>query len=358
MTGKTHRVPAAAVWELADEQHGVVSRVQLLELGLGRAAIAHRLDRGRLHRLMPGIYAVGRPKVTDRGRWMAAVLACGPRAALSHRSAAALLGLSRKVPEVVEVVVPADVLRRRPGVRVYRRAAPTAEREIAGGDATAKALRPWAFDGIPVTSPTVTLVDLATCLDDGELEAAVNEADHRSFIDPRTLRVAIDGLGRRPGAARLRNLLDSTSYVLTATRLERLFRPLAERAGLPPPRTQAQLGRNRVDFYWAELDLIVETDSLRYHRTPFKQAADARRDNANARRGLTTLRFTHWQVKNEPDYVREELRAVADAVERLGARRSAHGRAASSCAPRRISVASSNGAPVSMVPTGTPSVVQ
>ncbi len=310
------RVPAAAVWELADRQHGVVSRAQLRGLGMGRAAIAHRLDRGRLHPVMQGVYAVGRPEVTDRGRWMAATLACGPRALLSHRSAAALLGLRREVPEVVEVVVPADVFRRRPGVRVYRRAAIVAEHVGLGGGRAPRALRPGTFDRIPVTSPAVTLVDLATCLEEGELEAAVNEADHRSFIDPRSLRLAVDGLARRPGAARLRDLLDRTSYALTATALERLFRPLAEQAGLPPPRTQAQLGRNRVDFYWAELELVVETDSLRYHRTPFTQAADARRDNANARKGLTTLRFTHWQVKNEPDYVREELRAVAGVVRR------------------------------------------
>jgi very-short-patch-repair endonuclease len=164
----------------------------------------------------------------------------------------------------------------------------------------------------------MTLVDLATCLDDGELEAAINEADHRSFINPESLRLAITGLSRRPGACRLRNLLDATSFALTATKLERLFRSLAEQAGLPSPRTQAQLGRNRVDFYWAELGLIVETDSLRYHRTPFTQTSDARRDNANAGKGLTTLRFTHWQVDREPDYVRKELRAVAD---RLAAQR-------------------------------------
>jgi very-short-patch-repair endonuclease len=316
MTGKKLRVRAGAVLELAERQHGVVSRAQLHGLGMSRAAIGHRLNRGKLHRLMQGVYAVGRPEVTDRGRWMAAILACGPRALLSHRSAAALLGLRREVPEVVEVVVPADVFRRHPDVRVYRRGAPAAEREGTGVVATPRALRPGTFDRIPVTSPAVTLVDLATCLDDGDLEAAVNEADHHNFIDPRSLRRAIDELGRRPGARRLRDLLDATSYALTASRLERLFRPLAAQAGLPPPQTQAQLGRSRVDFYWAELGLIVETDGLRYHRTPFTQAADARRDNANARGGLTTLRFTHWQVKNEPDYVRGELRAVAGGVRR------------------------------------------
>lgn len=286
---------------LAGRQHGVVSRSQLIELGMGPGATRHALARGKLHRLMPGVYAVGRPVVGERGRWMAAILSCGPHALLSHRSAAALLGPRKRTQGAIELVVPADVVRKGPGIRVYRRAPMAPERQ---------ALRPRVFDEIPITAPAVVLIDLATCVEDFELEAAVSEADHRGFIDPESLRLAIDGL-RRPGARRLRNLLDATAYEMTATKLEHLFRLLAGDAGLPPPLTQAQLGRSRVDFFWAELGLIVETDSLRYHRTPFTQANDARRDNANAARGLTTLRFTHWQVKNEPEYVRGELRAVA-----------------------------------------------
>lgn len=301
MTPTKLRVSSAVVAALADKQHGVVSRSQLLALGMGAEAIRHGLARGKLHQLMRGVYALGRPSVGERGRWMAAVLACGPQALLSHRSAAVLLGLRRKAPAMIEVVIPADVFRRRPGVLVYRRAPVS---------------RPWVSDGIPVTNPVVTLIDLATCLNDAELEAAVTEADHRGFFDPKSLRLAIDGMGRRPGAARLRDLLDATEYALTASRLERLFRPLAAQAGLPVPQTQVQLGRARVDFYWAELELVVETDSLKYHRTPFTQADDARRDNANAAKGLTTLRFTHWQVKYEPDYVRGELRAVVARLRR------------------------------------------
>jgi very-short-patch-repair endonuclease len=134
--------------------------------------------------------------------------------------------------------------------------------------------------------------------------------DRRSRVDPEALRSAIDGL-RRPGARRLRLLLDSASRALTTTALERRFLPLAREAGLPTPETQAQLSGHRVDFYWPELGLLVETDSLRYHRTPFKQGADKRRDNAHAGSGLTTLRFSHGQVCDEPDYVRGELTAVA-----------------------------------------------
>lgn len=238
---------------------------------------------------------------------MAAVLACGPHALLSHRSAGGLLGLCKPLRGSVEVVVPAHVARRRPGIRVYRLAEPRPDG--AGRDSTPP--RRLVVEGIPVTGPAVTLVDLSTCLSIGQLEAAINEADHLDLVDPETLRSAIDALPRRPGARRLRTLLDAPTHVLTTTALERRFLPLAREAGLPKPEAQAYPGRHRVDFYWAELGLIVETDSLRYHRTAFKQAADKRRDNAHAGSGLTTLRFTHGQVHYEPAYVRAELATVA-----------------------------------------------
>jgi very-short-patch-repair endonuclease len=247
---------------------------------------------------------------------MAATLACGPHTLLSHRSAAALLKIRKPWRGPVEVVVPADVCRRRPGIRVYRRVfwkADDAGRTAAPSTVphALDPLRPWLEDNIPVTGPVVILVDLATCLPTGQLEAAVNGADHLGLVDPEALRAAVDLLPRRPGARRLRTLLDSATRTLTTTELERRFLPLARQAGLPPPETQTQLGRHRVDFHWPQLGLVVETDSLRYHRTAFKQAADKRRDNSHASSGLVTLRFTHGQVYHEPDYVREELRRVA-----------------------------------------------
>jgi len=324
-------------WALADSQHGVVAHWQLRQLGLSGEAIRHRLASGRLHRLMRGVYAVGRPEVTDRGRWMAAVLACGPHALLSHRSAAALLGIRKPWNGPIEVVVPGDIRRRRACIRTYRRTSWTAGAggvagaapgdggassgsgsDRAGVDGVPWPLLPSFVGPIPVTGPIVTLVDLATCLPVGQLEAAVNEADHRDLVNPEVLRTALDLLPRRAGLCRLRDLLDAATTALTATELERLFLPLARQVGLPVPETQAEPGSHRVDFYWAELELIVETDSLRYHRTPFKQAADKRRDNAHAASGLTTLRFTHGQVTSEPDYVRAELRTT---VRRMAARR-------------------------------------
>ncbi|HEV7615804.1 MAG TPA: DUF559 domain-containing protein [Solirubrobacterales bacterium] len=229
---------------------------------------------------------------------MAAVLACGPAALLSHRSAADLWGICRARPAAVEVVVPVERPRQRPGVRVHRRR----DHEAPGRR---------FVDEIPVTNPVATLIDLATCVSLGELEAAVNEADHLNLVDPEQLLVAVGSLPRRAGVGRLRKLLAAATVTLSSTELERRFLPLARQAGLPAPQTQAWLDGHRVDFYWPDLDLVVEADSLRYHRTPFKQAKDKRRDNAHAGAGRTSLRFSAGQIRHEPDYVKATLATTA-----------------------------------------------
>jgi hypothetical protein len=229
---------------------------------------------------------------------MAAVLACGPQALLSHRSAAALLGMHRTDREVLEVVVPAGLPRRRPGIRVHRRR-----------DHQAPGRR--VVDRVPVTHPVATLVDLATCLPAWQLEAAINEADHLDLVDPERLLAAIDRLPRRAGIGRLRALLEAPTVALTSTQLERCFLPLAKAAGLPVPQTQVWLDGYRVDFYWPDLALVVEADSLRYHRTPFKQARDKQRDNTHAVSGFTTLRFSDGQIRHDPAYVRRTLARTA-----------------------------------------------
>lgn len=298
------RARSAALWQLQRRQHGVVTYAQLLELGFNEKAIEHRLRKGRLHRLARGVYAVGRREVGKLGRWKAATLACGPRALLSHRSAAALWRIRKPERGPIEVVVPPGVVRRHSGLLVRRLADPP-YRSYRCEEAA-----------VPVTCPAAVLVDLTACLPVGEVEAAVNEADHRNLIDPEALRLAIDEMPRRPGTRRLRQLLDSATCVLTSSELERLFLTLVKKSGLPVPTSQKQLGPHRVDFFWPELELIVETDSLRYHRTPFKQSADKRRDNRNVRSGHTTLRFAHGNIRYEPDYVRAEMRATAAMLDR------------------------------------------
>lgn len=139
----------------------------------------------------------------------------------------------------------------------------------------------------------------------------MNEADHLELVDPERLRHAIDALPRWRGVGQLRRLLDRPTITLSSTQLERLFLPLASAAELSAPQTQVWLDGYRVDFFWPDLGLVVEADSLRYHRTPFKQARDKRRDNAHAGSGLTTLRFTEGQIQHEPDYVRRTLARTA-----------------------------------------------
>jgi very-short-patch-repair endonuclease len=158
-------------------------------------------------------------------------------------------------------------------------------------------------------------MDLATCVRRSELEAAVNDADRLGLVDPETLRSAIDERAGSRGATVLRRTLDRRTFRLTDSELERRFLPLAREAGLPPPETGRRVNGFKVDFYWPDLGLVVETDGLRYHRTPAQQARDRQRDQAHAAAGLTALRFTHAQVHNEPRRVKGTLAAVARRLE-------------------------------------------
>jgi very-short-patch-repair endonuclease len=246
---------------------------------------------------MRGVYAVGRPEVTRLGRWMAAVLVCGPNAMLSHGTAGALWKVVKFV-DLIEVTIPGNGRRRPSGVIVHRRAG------LAPGDVTVR-------DGIPVTTPICTLVDLAARLPRARLERAINEADKLDLVDPETLRASLVDVVRRPGVAALRKTLDRRTFTLTDSELERRFLPIARRAGLPLPETGARLNGFKVDFYWRELGLVVETDGLRYHRTPAEQTRDRTRDQLHTAAGLTPLRFTRAQVAYEPRHVEAMLSLVA-----------------------------------------------
>lgn len=228
---------------------------------------------------------------------MAAVLRCGPEALLGFRSAAALWGIVERVPAVIEVVVPSDVDRRPSGIRVHRRAVFRAEDRDARCE-------------IPLTSPAVTLVDCASQVGSKSLEAMVNAADRLDLIDPVALRREVEATPPRPGRRALRELLDRHTFTRTDSALERQFLQLLRSAQLPIPQTQVQLHGFRVDFYWPRLGLVVETDGLRYHRTPAQQATDLRREQTHAAAGLTALRFTAAQVRDEPAEVEGTLRRV------------------------------------------------
>jgi very-short-patch-repair endonuclease len=288
---------ARSVWEVAREQHGVVGRGQLVALGLSRRAIQHRVARGRLHPVRHGVYAVGRREIDTYGRWIAAVFACGGGAFLTHGSAAALWGIRPGGLAPIEVAVRSSSDRRHPDIRIHRRPKLLA-RDIV------------SHVRIPVTNPILTLVDIASRLDHAGVERAVNEADRLDLVDPEALRAGLERYRGRRGVARLRELLDRRTFRLTDSELERFFLPLAARAGLPVPVTRAHLNGFRVDFLWPDLRLVVETDGLRYHRTPAQQARDRRRDQEHLAAGYTPLRFTHEQVRYAPERVISTLRAV------------------------------------------------
>jgi predicted transcriptional regulator of viral defense system len=204
--------------ELALRQHGVVGREQLRAMGLGRRAIAYRLRTGRLHAVHARVYTVGAAPLTREGRFMAAGLACGARAVLSHRSAADLWGMRPQGGGPMDVTVRSDRGRNLKGIRVHRSA-------VAASEVT-------TLDGIPVTKPARTLVDLADLLPRRALERAIDEAEY--------LRLDYAGLAPRPGrrgSGKLIAVLAEHRAGGTRTRseLEERFLDLSERHGVPRP---------------------------------------------------------------------------------------------------------------------------
>jgi very-short-patch-repair endonuclease len=278
----------------------LVTRDQLLSLGFTPDAIDHRLSRGRLHSAARGVYAVGRPSATRHGRWMAAVLSCGEAAVLSHSSAGALMKIGNERRGLIEISVRCSSRARRDGLVVHRRSSlpPT---DVGH------------FDGIPVTSPVQTLIDLSPRLDTAALERAINEADKYDLVHPPALRKALNDHAGEPGVARLRHVLDRRTFRLTRSELERIFLPMTAEVGLPLPLTKQWVNGFEVDFFWPQLGLVVETDGLRHHRTPAQQAKDRRRDQAHTAAGMIQLRFTHEQIYHEPEYVRGVLAATVPA---------------------------------------------
>jgi very-short-patch-repair endonuclease len=201
----------------------------------------------------------------------------------------------------VEISLPRCSSARRIGIVTHRR---------VSLDASDLTLR----HGIPVTRPARTLIDIAGRLPARKLEAVVNRADKLALVDPEQLLKEVARRGPFPGATKLRALLDHATFRRTDSELERMFLRLVRKARLPVPETQVRLNGHTVDFYWPGHCLVVETDGLRYHRTATSQARDARRDRAHALAGLTTMRFTHAEVRYEPEAVAGTL---AEALRRL-----------------------------------------
>ena len=212
-------------------------------------------------------------------------------------------GIGRESPGLIEVTVPAGVLRRRPGITVHR------SLHFDEKDMTSRY-------GIPVMTATRTLIDRAAGLPMRQLDAELGEADRLGLTNPAALHATLVRLSNCPGAAALRKLLAHQAFALTHSELERIFVRIAREAGLGRPETQVEMNGYRVDFFWRDLGLVVETDGLRYHRTPAQQARDRIRDQVHLMAGLIPLRFTHAQVAFQRGYVRATLVRLSRRLQR------------------------------------------
>ena len=240
------------VAELATRQHGVISRLQLMELGFHRRAIARMLRSGRLHRIHRGVYAVGHRRLTPWSRFMAAVLACGPEALLSHRSAATLHNLKTGGSKI-EVISASRGRPGPPGVTLHT------TRDLPSRDRT-------EIDGIPVTCLARTLVDLAAVVDYQRLGRAFEEAERIQKLDTRAVREVLRRSRGRKGTAAVERLL-AERRIATGTRegLERDFADAIRDCGLPMPAFNVLIEGFLVDAVWVSHRLIVELDSYAFH---------------------------------------------------------------------------------------------
>ncbi len=306
-TGTYGRLGAQrALAALASRQHGVFSLAQLQRLGLSASAVGKRVASGRLHRVHRGVYSLVPPELLSRrGRYMAAVLACGPGAVLSHRSAAALHELLVTDRTGIDVTVPGRTTRRYPGIDVHRSCTLTA------ADTT-------TVDGIPCTTIARTLLDLAGVVRRRPLERAVEQAEILEALDSRELDAQLERHRSTHVARRLRSVLRDLhpNAVPTESELEEAFLALCRRAGFPMPERQVYIARGdgepaiRVDFAWRAHRIVVETDGGRYHRTRRAFETDRRRDQRLTLAGWRVVRITWAQIKSEPERIAAMLAAL------------------------------------------------
>ena len=292
------------VAEVAAAQHGVVTLAQLRAIGFAPSTVRARVAAGRLHRLHDGVYAVGHPGVGAHGRWLAAVLACGPGAVLSHLSAAALWGIRPSQSTVIDVSSGTRAGRSRPGIRAHRGAG------IAPAEITMVA-------GIPCTGIARTIVDVAALLAPGALEYTIHRAQTAGLLDREELAGVLARAPLRAGAGRVRRIvsLELPGEDRARSRLERRLLRICQRAGLPPPRVNAWIALDgghglEVDFCWPEQRLVVETDGATFHRTARALENDAARDRSLTLEGWRVVRFTDRQVSEDPVRVAAQLRRL------------------------------------------------
>jgi predicted transcriptional regulator of viral defense system len=302
------RPPVAREWDrevaqIAGRQHGLVSLEQLEGMGMGRGTAHRRVEAGRLHRLHEGVYAVGHTPRTGEARYMSAVLACGPDAVLSHRSAADLWGLRESRRGRIDVTAPGRRGR--------------APREIdAHRDGSLTAVDRTVEKGIPCTTVARTLLDLAAVVPVWDLRRTVGEAEVLRALDKGAAWDLIKRSRGRRGVARLRMLLDELHPDTGQTRsyMERLFLGMCTRAQLPAPEVNVTLhiggDRLKPDFLWRQAALIVEADSRRFHDTDMAFLDDRRREQRLQLVGWRVTRCTWWEIKHESRRLAETIRGL------------------------------------------------
>jgi predicted transcriptional regulator of viral defense system len=289
---------------LAARQYAVVSLDQLRELGLSRRAVQDRADSGRLHRIHHCVYSLVPLNLLGRnGRYMAAVLACGPTAALSYRSAAALHEIRRTARTNIDVTIPGRSPRKHAGIDVHRSTTLTPE------DVT-------TVHGIPCTTVARTILDLAQVIRGRPLERALDQAEILDLLDLAALDDQIERNKARPAARRLQAVLDQHYIGSTPTwsEFEEALLAACRRAKLPMPEVNAWIDPGdadptaiRVDFVWREQRVIVETDGHETHRTRGAFEEDRLRDQRLTVAGWTVIRITWRQLTQRPSEITDRI---------------------------------------------------
>lgn len=288
---------------VSGSQYGVITLDQLRGIGLSASAVRSRVEEGYLIRVHEGVYAVGSAPLTEEGRLMAAVLACGEGSVVSHGSAAHLWGLREEAPPDIDVIACNRRGRSPNGIKAHRNGTLRLEDRVC-------------VRGIPCTTVARTLLDIAASEPVWNLRRAVAEAEVRRILDLSAAREAIDRSRGRRGVARFRALLNELHPATTRTRseLERRFLAMCRRGGLPAPEVNVTLatGRSRleVDFVWRDARLVVETDGHRYHDTASARERDRIREHQLQLAGWRVSRCTWAQVVHRPRDLVATLRGL------------------------------------------------
>jgi len=295
--GQTSVAPGSLP-DLAERQHGVASIRQLTgPLGYSRSAVHRAVAAGRLHRLYPGVYAVGHTSISLHGQCLAAVLACGPEALLSHLSAAWLWGLTKTTPLPASITTP--VFRKpRPPLRLHEGRSLTTED---------RALR----EGIPVTALPRTLLDLAATVRFDWLERMLERSEELGLFDLREVEELLARTVGHHGHGRLREaiaLYKPSSF--TRSGLEKRFLELCIEAGLPQPRMNYVEQGFELDCYWPEQRFAVELDVFETHGTRAAFERDRKRQEDLLLAGITMTRVTGPRLKREPHEVIARVRRL------------------------------------------------